>query len=69
MGFELDKILMHTRTKQERVKGASAINVPMMSQRTKEGGMGIYKSEFPRILREAKLGITLSFPVIDEEVA
>ncbi len=60
---------MHTETKQEEDKGACAWHVPMTSQRTKEGGTGIYKRGFPGIMREVQLGITLSFPIIDEEEA
>ncbi len=49
---------MHTETKQEKDKGACAWHVLMMSQRTKEGGMGIYKRGFLGIMREAQRGIT-----------
>ncbi len=34
---------MHTETKQEKDKGEHAWHVLMISQRTKEGGTGIYK--------------------------
>ncbi len=60
---------MHTKTKQEEDKGACAWHVLMMSQITKEGGMGIYKRGFQGIMREAQLGITLSLPIINEEEA
>ncbi len=60
---------MHTRTKQEKDEGARAWHVLIMSQRTKEGGMGIYRRGFLGIMRGAQLGTTLSLPVIDEEEA
>ncbi len=41
----------------------------MTSQRTKEGGTGIYRRGFTRIMSKAQLGITLSLPVINEEEA
>ncbi len=50
---------MHTETKQEQDEGARACHVLMTSQRTKEGGMGIYNRGFLGIIREAQLGITL----------
>ncbi len=46
---------------------ACAWNVHMMSQRTIEGGMRIYKGGLLGILQEVQLGITLSLPIIDEE--
>ncbi len=49
---------MHTETKQEKDEGARAWHVLMTSQRTKEGGTGIYKRGFPGIMSEAQLGIT-----------
>ncbi len=58
---------MHTETKQEKDKGARAWHMLMISQRTKEGGLGIYKRGVLGIMRKAQLDITLSFPVIDEE--
>ncbi len=48
----------HRETKQEKDKRALARHVLMMSQRTKEGGMGIYQRGFLGIMREAQLGIT-----------
>ncbi len=67
MGIELDNVLTYTRTKQERDKGVHEGQVHMTSQRTIEGGVGIYNSGFPGILREIQLGITHSLPVIKEE--
>ncbi len=52
---------MHTETKQEKDKKARAWHVLMMSQRTKEGGTGIYKGEFLGIMREAQLGMTSTY--------
>ncbi len=49
---------MHTETKQENNEGERALLVLMTSQRTKERGTGIYIRGFPRIMREAQLGIT-----------
>ncbi len=49
---------MHTETKQEKDEGARAWHVLMMSQSTKEGGMGIYKRGFLGIMREVQRGIT-----------
>ncbi len=43
---------MHTETKQEKDEGARAWHVLMMSQSTKEGGMGIYKRGFLGIMGE-----------------
>ncbi len=40
-----------------------------MSQRTKEGGMGIYKGGFLGIMGVAQLGITLSLPIFNEKEA
>ncbi len=54
----------HTETKQEKGKGALAWHMLMMSQRTKEGGLGIYKRGFTGIMREAQLGITLTILLI-----
>ncbi len=48
---------MHTETKQEKDKRACAWHMLMTSQRTKVGGMGMYKREFLGIMREAQLGI------------
>ncbi len=69
MGLELDKHSTHTETKQEKDKGARSWHVLMTSQRTKEGGMGIYIRGFLGIMIVAQLGITLSLPVINEEEA
>ncbi len=52
---------MHTETKQEKDKGARAWHMLMTSQRTKEGGTGIYKRGFPGIVKEVRLGITPVF--------
>ncbi len=58
---------MHTETKQQNEEGAHALDMLMMSQRTKTGGTGIYIRGFPGVMREAQLGITLSLPMINEE--
>ncbi len=49
---------MHTEAEQENDEGAHACHMLMTSQRTKEGGTGIYKRGFPGIMREEQLGIT-----------
>ncbi len=70
--LELDKAFIVQRTQRQNKRndiGACAWHMLMMSQRTKDGGMGIYRRGFLGIMREAQLGITLSLPVIDEEEA
>ncbi len=63
MGLELDMAL---NTHKDKTREGQR-HVPMMSQRTTEGGTGIYIRGFLGIMREAQLGITLSLPVINEE--
>ncbi len=67
VGLELDKAFNTHRDKQEKDKGASTWHVLMMSQRTIDGGTGIYKGGFLGIMGEAQLGITLSLPITNEE--
>ncbi len=49
---------MHTETKQEKNKRVHACHKLMMSQKTTEGGMGIYKRRSWKSKRVVQIGIT-----------
>ncbi len=49
---------MHTKTKQEKNKRVHACHKLMMSQKTTEGGMGIYKRRSWESKRVVQIGIT-----------
>ncbi len=58
MGLELDKAFNAHQVKKEKDEGERGWHMLMMSQRTKEGGTGIYRNGFLRIMIEVQLGIT-----------
>ncbi len=65
-GFRTRQSVQRTKRKTREVQRGMcmecALHVLMTSQRTKEGGTGIYKREFLGIMRELQLGKTLSLP-------